>query len=158
MLQCFNLRVWLHKPVVRFNCWEPLKGTFFFFALCSSLTELLKGRDPELVVVVLGQRRRALAHDLGRDGLGGNLHGVHAADERLEPLVGERGLAAVQLDDPAEGRRREQRRVKIQLFVLLAVDGSSRFEPVGVGLTCPDRRACARCGPSPPLRPPTPAS
>lgn len=63
-------------------------------------TELLQGGDAELVVMVLGQRRPASPHDVGRDGLGGQLHQIHAADERLEPLVGERGLTPVELYDP----------------------------------------------------------
>lgn len=85
---------------IRFNALsEPL-----FILMCHrppSLTQLLQGGDPELVIVVVGQWRRAFPHDFRRDGLGRHLHRLHTTDEGLEPLVGERGLTPVQLYDPA---------------------------------------------------------
>ena len=69
-----------------------LECVFLWFV---SLTQLLQGGDPELVVMVFGQWRSALPHDFRRDGLGGHLHRLHTADEGLEPLVGERGLTPV---------------------------------------------------------------
>lgn len=65
------------------------------------LTELLQGGNPELVIMVIGQRRAALPHDVGRDGLCRDLHCLHTTDEGLEPLVGERRLTPIQLYDPA---------------------------------------------------------
>lgn len=55
-----------------------------------TLTQLLQGGDPKLVVMVVGQRRHALSHDFRRDGFSRHLHCVHTTDEGLEPLVGER--------------------------------------------------------------------
>jgi len=82
----------------------------------SPLTQLLQGGDAELVVVVVRERRGALPHGVGGDGVGGDLHRLHAADQRLEPLVGERGLAAVQLYDPgAEEGEGEAKRSALEV-------------------------------------------
>ena len=68
----------------------------------ATLTQLLQGGDPELVIMVVGQWRGAFPHDVSGDGLCRHLHGLHTTDEGLEPLVGERGLTPVQLYDPGE--------------------------------------------------------
>lgn len=70
-----------------------------------TLTQLLQGGDPELVIVVFGQWRSAFPHDFPRDGLRRHLHCIHTTDEGLEPLVGERGLTPIQLYDPAGAQK-----------------------------------------------------
>lgn len=75
----------------------------------SALTQLLQRGNAKLVVVVVGQRRRALPHDLRCDGIGRHLHRFHAADQSLEALVGERRLTPVQLYDPKRNWGRGQR-------------------------------------------------
>lgn len=92
----------------------------FFFAV---LTQFLQGGDSELFVVVVRQRRGAFAHDLGCDGLHWHLHWIHAADEGLEPLVGERRLTAIQLYDPVNNQeqpnKEKNRRAKTAVTPLL---------------------------------------
>lgn len=66
-------------------------------------TQLLQGGHPKLVVMVIQYGSGAAPHDVGRDDLSGHLNRLHAADERLEALVGQRRLTAIQLYDPGEG-------------------------------------------------------
>lgn len=69
------------------------------------LTQLLQGRDPVLVSVVLRDGGDASTHQALRQRLHGHLGRIQSTDQSLETLVGERRLPAVQLYDPGEGRR-----------------------------------------------------
>lgn len=66
----------------------------------ASLTQLLQGGNPKLVIMVVRQWCSASSHDVRRNGLSRHLHRFHATDEGLEPLVGKRGLTPIQLYDP----------------------------------------------------------
>lgn len=78
------------------------RGCYRYFKSINlaSLTQLLQGGNPKLVIMVVGQGCSASSHDLRRDGLSRHLHRIHATDEGLEPLVGKRGLTPIQLYDP----------------------------------------------------------
>lgn len=67
------------------------------------LTQLLQRRDAVLFPVVLRDGRDAAAHQRVRQRLHRHLGRVQPAYQRLETLVGERRLSAVQLDDPSDG-------------------------------------------------------
>lgn len=70
------------------------------------LTQLLQGWNAVLVPVVLGDGGDTASHQTVGQRLHWQLGGVQAADQGLETLVGEGGLAAIQFDDSeGEGQR-----------------------------------------------------
>lgn len=70
------------------------------------LTQLLQGRDPELVAVVLRDGGHTAAHERVRQRLHRHLRRIESTDQGLETLVGERRLRTIQLYNPGEGQRR----------------------------------------------------
>lgn len=69
------------------------------------LTQLLQGRDPVFVSVVLSDGGDTATHQGVRQGLHRHLRRIQSTDQGLETLVGERRLPAIQLYDPGEGQR-----------------------------------------------------
>lgn len=73
-------------------------------AMCTwFLTQLLQGRDPVLVPMILRDGGDTASHQAVRQSLHGQLGRVQATDQGLETLVGERRLAAIELDNPEGG-------------------------------------------------------
>lgn len=87
------------------SCFNALSRPKKDTSCLASLTQLLQGGDPELVIMVVGQWRHAFPHDFRRDGLSRHLHCIHTTDEGLEPLVGKWGLTPIQLYDPAGAQK-----------------------------------------------------
>lgn len=80
------------------SCWLSACSTLLTSvstSLVPVLTQLLQRGNAELVIMVVGQGRHALSHDLRGDGISRHLDRFHTADQSLEALVGKRRLTPI---------------------------------------------------------------